>query len=246
MEKITKKTAIALIAGLVLGAAPAAFAENVYIDANSDTSVGVNDAVDVNLGAQTQTNAETNVGATTSTAAGQGTAGSGSAGAGASGSAIVVTRGSASEDSATVSTASAVRTETDLAAYAATVVRSDENAERADLSSNNVSLRYKQRAYLLGIIPVYVTVTANVESDGSVSVSYPWYGFLLSSGERAELESELNAAVQGTVQSSASLDAEGGLTTRAKAELLEKVHAALKQNLDASVAADATTGASVE
>src|SRR3989344_3274603 len=164
MEKITKKTAIALIAGLVLGAAPAAFAQNVYIDAGSDTSVGVDGAVDVNVGAQTQTN----VGATTSGTGGQSTAGSASAGA------IVVTRGSASEDDATVSTASAVATVSDLAAYAATVVRSDENAERAELSSDNVSLRYKQRAYLLGIIPIFATVTTTVESNGTVTVSYPW------------------------------------------------------------------------
>ena len=234
--KITKKTAIALIAGLVLGAAPAAFAQNVYIDAGSDTSVGVDGAVDVNVGAQTQTN----VGATTSGTGGQSTAGSASAGA------IVVTRGSASEDDATVSTASAVATESDLAAYAATVVRSDENAERAELSSDNVSLRYKQRAYLLGIIPIFATVTTTVESNGTVTVSYPWYGFLLSQEERVELESDLNAAVQGVVQSSASLNAEGELTTRAQAQILEDVHAAMKQKLEASATADVSAGASVE
>ncbi|KKW45442.1 hypothetical protein A3C21_02715 [Candidatus Kaiserbacteria bacterium RIFCSPHIGHO2_02_FULL_59_21] len=233
-----KFSVVSIAVGLALGIAPAAFAQNAYVEGSSGTSAGVGSGADVGVVG------DVNVGATGTGMVKEGAEGgadtSGSAGIGAT---IVVTRGSAGEASATISSSAAVQTSADLSAYASAVVKADENVEGAELSANKVSVHYKERAKLFGFIPIFVTATATVHKDGSVSVSYPWYGFLLSQGERVELESDVEAALQADAEVAAALEAAAEFSARTQAVLLETVHAAMKSGLAASLSAEAVANA---
>ena len=67
-----------------------------------------------------------------------------------------------------------------LEAYAAEVLAQDANAVAVDVSGEAMVVAYRQRAKLLAFIPITMTVTSSVAADGKVSLSYPWYSFLVS------------------------------------------------------------------
>jgi hypothetical protein len=83
-----------------------------------------------------------------------------------------------------------VETESDLEAYATTLLINDENAKRIEVGESDVELTYRTHAKLFGFIPVLVSATATVNEDGETEVSYPWYAFLSSTNE-AEIEADI-------------------------------------------------------
>ena len=206
--------------GLVFAGAGSVYAQGVRLDLDSTTSVGITD--DVNIG--------TNIEATTSIEGDT------------EGVGITVTRSSASESSieAAIGSSAEVETSSELSLFASAVVKTDENVDEVGLSEDAVSLRYKQRAKLFGIIPVFVYVKATTDSNGNVSVSYPWYGFLLSQEERVNVETDL----QATVSQSLAASADATLTSSAQAQLLEEMRLVLQSNLEASLEAEVATAAS--
>lgn len=215
-ENMEKMISIGLALGLALGIAPAAYAAGINL--TTETSAEITGEVDIHSGSSSdsEVRAETDTGVKID------------------GVGITITRESASvnnDAAVTVSSPASVQTSSDLSLYASTIVKEDENVEDAELSEDAVSIRYKQRAKLFGVIPVFVSVKATVESSGDVSVSYPWYGFMLSQEERVTLESTLDAAI-GTSTSTE-------LSSNTQALILERMHATLKQNLEASLAAEA-------
>jgi len=154
-----------------------------------------------------------------------------------------------------VESASAVSSDETLRAYAETAVRNDENLERVEVGSEGLDIRYRQEARILGFIPGHVTVTVHVTNDGSVSVDYPWYSFMAATGtDREALESRirsdvsaamdgsgaamadalLTANASGTGNGTGSAVATGQLSSRVRADILERVHAALSADADAS------------
>ena len=119
---------------------------------------------------------------------------------------VVVTR--ASVDSQTdvrsdVSSPSSVATSADLSAYASAILEKDDNVSAASLSREAVTLGYKERARLFGILPVLIDVKATVHSDGQVSLDYPWYAFLTIVDDTS-IHSNVQAAVSSTLDASST------------------------------------------
>jgi len=224
---------IGLTLGLILGIAPIAYAQNVYLDADSDTSAGLGGTVtvDLDVSADAEANATGTAGeqenmdsSVSSDVEGKGEIG------------IMITRAAASSDATSVAITSpaAVETNTDLSAYVTTVVRSDNNIGSAEVSGSAVSLAYNVRARLLGVFPVLMPVRATVEAGGETTITYPWYAFL-ATVDSASLESNVSVATAATVSASANT----AFSATTQAVVLSEIHAALKSHLEASLAVEA-------
>jgi hypothetical protein len=159
-----------------------------------------------------------------------------------SSNAVVVTRSSIDASggvATTISSPADVRSESDLSAYASSVVKSDDNMNSTSLSRSAVSLGYAERARLFGLIPLTINVTAEVASNGTVSLHYPWYAFLTTS-DGTSLRSGIEAAVAPTIQAGGSTS----LSATQQAQILAAMRNAMKSSLDASVAAEANASTS--
>jgi hypothetical protein len=87
-----------------------------------------------------------------------------------------------------------VRTGASLEAYANSLARDDERVESVSVAADGTDVKYRLDARFLGFIPGSVTANVRVDADGSVSVRYPWYSFLMMTDEsRADLEARLSA-----------------------------------------------------
>jgi len=223
MKTTNLTRAAALIAALAL-AAPA-FGQTIDIDgsagagasgsAGGNASGSVNANVDANVGAGSDTDADT---ATSSDSADADT----------------------DSDTGLTGTVGAVidpltvRTDADLETYAEATVSSDERVQDVNVTEDEVSIEYDERAHLFGVFPILVTATATVDSEGKVSVRYPWYRFLMSTQQEA-LEASANAEVRAAL----SGDASATLDAQAKARALAALHRAMKAQFDADVSASA-------
>jgi hypothetical protein len=140
-----------------------------------------------------------------------------------------------------------VRTDADLQAYVKGEIEADSGMQAVEIS-DSVSVDYAQRAKLFGFIPVTVTVTTEVDTDGKVSVRYPWYGFLLAkaSGDadlKANIQSRVDSVRAGNVSAGAEAGAE--FDANAKARLINEVRSALKSALEAQLQAESSASAGV-
>ena len=156
-------------------------------------------------------------------------------------SVIVITRADVQIDAdaaADVSPAS-VRSDADLSSYVAAQVAGDENVSKIETSAENVSVTYKQRAWLFGLVPVTLDVSAIVRTDGSVDVRYPWYAFLMVTNE-SELEATIEdrIATSAFLASNAEAQAEAGFTSQVQARLISEVRSVMAAELAADVAAE--------
>lgn len=138
----------------------------------------------------------------------------------------------------TVTNADSVRTAASLESYAGFSVRDDERLQAAMLEDNQLTLKYRTDAAFLGFIPLSMTVTAATDADGMVSVSYPWYSFLMRANEsRTELETRLTSE-QATISGTRDSDEESRVNLSSEwAQRFERLHTSLQ----ASVQAEANT-----
>ncbi|OGG57323.1 hypothetical protein A2853_02280 [Candidatus Kaiserbacteria bacterium RIFCSPHIGHO2_01_FULL_55_17] len=238
MKKIAT---IGLALGLLLGIVPVAYAQNVYLGGDTETSATVGGMVDTDL----DTSIDVGVGVTGSTETEGDTSDNASGSvqigtSGTGGASIVITRASASSgNTATITTPTTVTSNADLSVYASTIVRGDGNVNGAELSDAAVSLAYKVHAKLFGIFSVLMPATATVHASGETTVEYPWYAFF-ATFDSASLESDVEAATAATV----SANANTAFSVSTQAQLLDEVYAAMKSNLVASLAAEAAATAS--
>ncbi len=140
--------------------------------------------------------------------------------------------------------ANSVVTEEDLTTYVDSQMTTDANLKEVSYTDTTVTVAYKQPAKLFGFISSSLTATAEVQADGTVEVSYPWYAFLYSKTvTAADLETELSSSVSGMVT------ADTTLTAQAKAQIASRLQAALAASFNAtsdiSVDVDATSDTSV-
>lgn len=170
---------------------------------------------------------------------------------------IIVSRGDVRSNAvaATSNDWSQVRSDSDLSGYIAAQIKSDDNLEKVKVSSDNVAVTYKQHARFLGFLPTTLKATAMVESDGNVSVSYPWYSFLYAKTSNVDdvetnLKARVNAAfsaegdergatVSGNTQAEVSAEAR----SEARARLVAEIRAALEEANNVDVSAEASTTA---
>ncbi len=248
------RTSLATISAIVLslGFALPAAALNVNGTVNSATQgtvqvggTGVNADVGVDVSADTRSSA------TSSTGEAQ-TSGDVNATMEASGSVelqpLIITRGDVDGGTvqATVSAPSAVKTRAELSGYVAGEMKTDTNITSVEAASDNVSVTYKQSAKLFGFIPVVVDATADVDASGKVTVSYPWYAFLMATN-KSDLETRIQNKVSADVSFDASANAEASaaaeaatqLTADAQAQIVAAVKAAMQAQLNAELNASA-------
>ena len=100
---------------------------------------------------------------------------------------------------------------------------------------------------LFGFIPVTVNATANVDANGNVTVSYPWYAFLMSTN-RADLETKIQSNVSADAGASAKADAQAAaqFSAEAQARVIAAVKAAMQTELNAEANASASGSANVQ
>ena len=134
-----------------------------------------------------------------------------------------------------------VTTSAELDTYARSLIQSDPNIVRVSLDNENVSLWYRDRARLLGFIPVTVSARASIDSDGTVDVSYPWYSFLTIRNS-VGLESDLNMTAGSIAR------AEGGvvLSAPAQARVLNAARSVMQAHYQASLETDIDTTGDIE
>lgn len=148
--------------------------------------------------------------------------------------------------------ASLVRSYAGLESYAATSIRDDRNLEAVASSEERMEIGYKKPARFLGFIPARMHVNVTIDSEGTVSVAYPWYAFLMASGEsRTELEARLTADIRdlNDLQAITATNRVSGESTTIvsdedrpnRAESLR--WALILEQLRASLSADARAGA---
>jgi len=242
---VKKFSIVGFVSGLILlGFVPLAYAQNAYLDGNSETTVGLSGVVDVDLDASADVEA-----GTTGIVGTEGDTGTGSdtdadtgmnVTVGAGGVDIVITRSSAAaNNTATVTTPTSVSTSADLSAYASTVVRTDERVDGVELSEASVSLAYKVHAKLFGIFPVLIPATATVNASGETTVKYPWYAFFAAIDSEL-VESNVRAATSATVSANANI----AFSASTQALLLSQIYSVMKTDLEASLAAEAAASAS--
>lgn len=246
-----KYTITGLVLALMFSTVAPAAAESVYGSAESsaETSAGVSAVVNSGLGTGVKgvVNALIGAGATSSGSsdASVGTSGVGDRETGAL-EVVVVTRADVDAGTATAVSVSpaSVRSGADLSGFVAAQIAADKNVSGVESSSDNVSVTYKQRAKLFGLIPVTVNATATVLADGSVDVQYPWYAFLMATNE-GELEAAIEGRVESVLSTGAGAEGDAGLelSSSAQATLISEVRSVMEQGLMADVAADAAVAA---
>lgn len=117
----------------------------------------------------------------------------------------------------TVVAADSVRSAAALESYAAATVRNDARVESLALEDNRFEMAYRKPARFLWIIPASMTIRAETDAQGNVSVDYPWYAFLMSTGEsRADLEARLAAEIEVLQNDTASAEVSATTTTTAR------------------------------
>lgn len=166
---------------------------------------------------------------------------------------LIVTRAEVDAGSikATVSSPSAVSTRADLSGYLATEMKTDKNISSVEVASDGVEVTYKQHAKLFGFIPVTVDATAEVDADGKVEVSYPWYSFLMVTN-KSDLETRIQNRVDADANLSTSADASANaeaaaqLGADAQARIVAAVKAAMQAEFNASINASANGTVSVQ
>lgn len=126
-----------------------------------------------------------------------------------------------------------VKSETDLSAYTTAALRADERIDAVSFAEDAVEVSYYEQGRLIGIFPVTMKARAKVASDGTVTVSYPWYRFLVASDDtNADVKAKLESRVAAL---RADATAETALTASAKAELMDEIRSSLTVAADASV-----------
>lgn len=146
---------------------------------------------------------------------------------------IVITRATINGSlTASSGAPSEATTSEDLRTQAAALVSEDARVSSVVLSNTKVSLSYQEPAKLFGFINVNVPVEVSVAANGSTSVNYPWYSFLLSS-DQAGLAVRAQAAVSNVLP--ARTNASVKLSSADEAHILSSLHEVMRSEANGSV-----------
>lgn len=105
----------------------------------------------------------------------------------------------------TVSFPEQVQNRGQLRSFLNHLVKADDRISDVLVSSTTVATSYTMPAKFLWAIPSNLTANISVGSDGTVTITYPWYAFLYAKNSDA-LEAQLNTAL-ATSSTNASLSA---------------------------------------
>lgn len=115
-----------------------------------------------------------------------------------------------------------VRDNKDLRAFASTTLALDQNVEEISFSPTIVELGYRAHGSLLALVSVILPMKVKAESDGDVSIDFPWYS-VLTVAKKEEIKVELRDRVSQVILKKKSLG-EGDFTPTLAAQVLEEMH----------------------
>ncbi len=132
---------------------------------------------------------------------------------------IEVDHDSAKSASSTIKTPERVSNRGELRSFLNHIVKGDDRIADVHISSTTIETRYDMPAKFLWSIPTKLTANISIDSEGSVSVKYPWYAFLF-----AKHDSDLAAQLE----QSASTTASTSFSANTQAHLLNLIFSILK------------------
>jgi|GEM_PF-3352137 len=125
--------------------------------------------------------------------------------------------------------AAEVHDRNELRQFARAALQEDRNIENVHISSTTVRTEYPTRARFLGVVPANVKAQVDVNADGTVSVTFPWYAFLFATN-KGELQSQVQNSVLSTLGISTTTAGapEGQLTPQQQATVLDSIISTLR------------------
>ena len=114
----------------------------------------------------------------------------------------------------------------------------DSDVTAVNSSDSSVAVSYKEPAKLFGIFSVSVPATAEAKADGTVTVKYPWYAFLMSKDDAS-----LQAAVTSHVSNPRT---SGSFSASARMQLADSLRAGLKSFADSNSSVQSNSDATVK
>jgi len=157
-------------------------------------------------------------------------------------------------------TSTQVTTDAELNAYTGAALNSDTSADKGvsanddaeinDVSyqDNGVTAEFTQPGKFLGLFPTSIDAQVIVTADGTTTVTYPWYAFLIRKHATAIntiFQTQVNEATAGKADLDASASA--SLSPQAKAVILDAIRQAIHGlRSKAAVSASSTTSASAQ
>lgn len=134
---------------------------------------------------------------------------------------IEIDQDSADNASSTIESPREVTNRGQLRSFLNHVVKSDDRIADVQVSSTTVEAHYALPSKFLWAIPANITADVTVNSNGTVSVTYPWYAFLFAK-QGSELQSELSQTATSAGVGSTTFSAS------TQAHLLDLLFAGLK------------------
>lgn len=138
-----------------------------------------------------------------------------------------------------------VTTSDSFTTYITALVRSDAKMDSVEIDGSSMDVRYRQDARFLGFIPASMMVAVAVDEQGDVTVTYPWYAFLMSASAKAEvveteLQSRVTSAISGMsagMATTVDVSATGSIAidTRTRALILQHIQETLSGEAQAAV-----------
>ena len=125
-----------------------------------------------------------------------------------------------------------VNNNTDLSLFVHKVIKHDENVSNVEVNDDDVSVEYKTNIKLFGFLPWTTYATTTVNSKGETTIDYPWYAMFASTDE-VNLQSQVKTSARPYVNTEAKENTK--LSASAKAQILAKIHAAMKADFEASL-----------
>ena len=120
-------------------------------------------------------------------------------------------------------------------AYAQNTAVVDVYTSNVEIGASSVVMVYPVQAKLFGIFPFALNAQAEVTSNGSVDVHYPWYAFLFST-DQAQIDTKLKAVGQA-----ASAFETNTLNAKQQVTLLALLRAGLQSSFETSAATSVGT-----
>lgn len=143
-----------------------------------------------------------------------------------------------------VSSVSDVSSNKTLESYVALAVNTNENLSSVGVdASGTLLVGYRQPARLFGFIPMQMTSRVRVTKDAEVTLSYPWYSFLVATdSKRKDLEERLQTDIKDALNSDdiylVGVAGSAGVSTRM---VENRSHALILQHVQATLAAEAAS-----
>lgn len=129
-----------------------------------------------------------------------------------------------------------VSTQEDLRSFISNSLHDDSDLQAMTFTNDDVEVAYASRGKLLAFIPVTLTTTAHVNANGEVTVSHPWYRFLVMEDSNADIEASIKAAIGSMIKA----NGEGPLSVRQAAAIAARVHEVFKGSYTAEGSANMT------